>query len=348
MNQKRGIVVGAGGMGRAWAQNLRDCPETEFVGWIDRDRETIAKSLEALHLASPFTGDDLAAAIDRLKPDFVVDVTTPESHCEVTLTSLERGVPVLGEKPMASSMEEARQMVAASREASKLYMVSQSRRYDPRISAFRRLVERLGRLGILNADFYLGPHFGGFRDEMDHVLLLDMAIHTFDQARYISGADPVRVYCEEFNPSWSWYRGNACAYASFEMSDGLRFHYRGSWCAEGRNTSWESEWRAAGSEGSATWDGDHSLEGEVVRSASGFISDLEPISERADEQAHWGIGGSLRDFLRALDDPGHVPMGHCEDNIKSLAMVFAAVESAKRGEPVGIEEVLGFAQMPRA
>jgi predicted dehydrogenase len=188
----------------------------------------------------------------------------------------------------------------------------------------------------LNADFYLGPHFGGFRDEMDSVLLLDMAIHTFDQARFISGADPVSVYCEEFNPPWSWYKGAASATAIFEMSNGLRFTYRGSWCAEGRNTSWESEWRAVGPRGSGTWDGDHRIEGELVKSEGGFIHETEPISEAVLDEPNTGIGGSLRDFLRALDDPSHQPMGRCEDNIKSLAMVFAAVESAKRKERVDL------------
>src|ERR671925_351900 len=141
-------------------------------------------------------------------------------------------------------------MVEASERAGKLYMVSQSRRYNAQLQALRRLiVEQVEALGILNADFYIGPHFGGFREAMDSPLILDMAIHTFDAARYLSGADPLAVYCEEFNLPWSWYRGAASATAIFEMSDGLRFTYRGSWCAEGRITSWESEWRAVGPNG---------------------------------------------------------------------------------------------------
>jgi predicted dehydrogenase len=287
-----------------------------------------------------YQGDDVAQAIDEIRPDFLVDVTTPESHCEVTKTALERGVPVLGEKPMASSMAEARSMVRASRPSGVLYMVSQSRRYDPRITAYKRLLSQIGELGILNADFYLGAHFGGFRDEMDHVLLLDMAIHTFDQARFLTGADPVSVYCEEFNPPWSWYRGAACATAEFEMSGGLRFSYRGSWCSEGRNTSWESEWRAVGAKGSAEWDGDHRIEGDRVKSPTGFIFEHEPLSERALEEPNVGIAGSLRDFLKALNEPTHVPMARCDDNIMSLAMVFAAVQSAEEGRRIEIAPLL--------
>lgn len=340
MGERRALLVGAGGMGRAWARNLRDTSGVELAGWVDRDPQVIETSLNALHLEVDYKGVDYAKALEDLQPDIVVDVTTPESHYEITVAALERGIPVLGEKPLSSSMEQARKMVQASADSGKLYMVSQSRRYDPRIRAYRRLVERLGPLGMLNADFFIGPHFGGFREEMGHVLLVDMAIHTFDQARFLSNSDPVSVYCEEFNPDWSWYRGAASAFANFEMTGGLRFSYRGSWCAEGQPTSWESEWRAVGAKGSGTWDGDHAMQGEIVKVPGGFLSDTDLITERAVDDANWGIAGSLRDFVAALDNPDHVPMGRCDDNIKSLAMVFAAVRSSLEGRRVEIAELL--------
>ena len=337
MARKHALVVGAGSMGRAWVKNLLDCPAVEFGGWVDIDKGAIESAQHDLGIEAPFTGLDLGEALEKVKPDFVVDVSTPESHCQVTLQSLNAGVPVLGEKPMASSMDEARRMVFTSRETGKLYMVSQSRRYDRRIETFKSAVRTLGPLGILNADFYLGPHFGGFRDQMSNVLLLDMAIHTFDQARFLSGADPVSVYCEEYNPDWSWYAGASSANALFEMSNGLRFAYRGSWCAEGRNTSWEAEWRAVGPKGSATWDGDRSVQTDLVTKTEGFMSEFDSRQTEPEDSGHTGIAGSLRDFLKALDDPSHVPMGRCDDNIKSLAMVFAAIESARTGVRIPIE-----------
>ncbi|CEK17601.1 predicted dehydrogenase [Chthonomonas calidirosea] len=332
---KKALLVGAGGMGRAWARNLTECDQTTLVGWVDIRPEAAEQGAQELELSDIYIGDDLKKAIEATKPDFVVDVTVPEAHHDVTITALEAGLPVLGEKPMAHSMEAAREMVAVAERTGKLYMVSQSRRYDARIAAYRRLIqENLGPIEILNSDFYLGPHFGGFRDEMDHVLLLDMAIHTFDAARYLSGADPVSVYCEEFNPSWSWYRGAACANACFEMTGGLRYTYRGSWCAEGRMTSWEAEWRAVGPKGTATWNGHDQIVAEVVVEPNGFFSKTEERTV-AIEPEPGGIAGSLRDFLRALET-GLPPMGECHDNIKSLAMVFAAIESATKGQRVPV------------
>jgi predicted dehydrogenase len=334
----RALIVGAGNMGKAWGRYLRDCEQTEVVGWVDIRPEAAGQAAEELEFTGIHTGVDLGKALSETVPDFVVDVTIPEAHQDVTLQALAAGVPVLGEKPMAHSMEAARQMVAASEKAGRLYMVSQSRRYNAQIAAYRRLIgARIGTLGILNSDFYIGAHFGGFRDEMESPLLLDMAIHTLDAARYLSGADPVSVYCEEFNPGWSWYRGDACATAIYEMTGGLRYTYRGAWCSDGRHTSWESEWRAVGPHGTATWDGSTAPVADIVTANEGFFRPVE--TQVADvEEIPVGIAGSLRDFLNALQT-GATPMGECHDNIKSLAMVFAAIESAATGQRV---KVSGF------
>jgi predicted dehydrogenase len=324
-------------MGRAWGRNLKAHPDVEVAGWADIRAEAAEAAAAELEMPGVRTGDDLGHLLADLRPDFVVDVTVPEAHRDVTVQVLTAGIPVLGEKPMASSMDEAREMAAASERAGKLYMVSQSRRYDANLQALRRLItERVGPLGILNSDFYIGAHFGGFRDAMPHVLILDMAIHTFDAARFLCGGDPVAVYCEEFNPSWSWYGGSASATAIFEMTGGLRYTYRGSWCAEGRDTSWEGEWRAAGPNGTATWDGvgDHPPLADIVSGAEGFTRPTETVTADVSPVAA-GIAGSLGDFLHALDT-GATPMGECHDNIKSLAMVFGAIESAASGQRIQI------------
>ena len=333
----KAVIVGAGGMGRAWGSNVKDFPDVDLVGWVDMNAEVAASAAEGLKLPDVVTGSDLLEVLAATRPDFVIDVTIPEAHKEVTVAALGAGYPVLGEKPMASSMEVARAMVAASERAGKLYMVSQSRRYDAGIHAYRSLVEeKIGSLGILNSDFYIGAHFGGFRDKMASPLVLDMAIHTFDAARYISGADPVAVYCEEFNPPWSWYEGNASATAIFEMSGGLRYTYRGSWCAEGKSTTWECDWRAVGERGTAVWDGAASLTADIVTGPEGFMRATTPAEPAIEHLHNGGIKGSLAEFVDALKT-GKTPMGECHDNIKSLAMVFGAIESAESGKRVAVQ-----------
>ncbi len=322
-------------MGKAWAKNLIANPETEIAAWVDVQPGQVERSNQELGTDIP-SFSSLSEAINSVEADFVVDVSIPEAHEEVTITALAAGLPVLGEKPMSTSMESARRMVAAADKAGKLYMVSQSRRYNGNQEAFKSLLGEIGDLGILNVDFYIGAHFGGFRDEMAHVLILDMAIHTLDQARYLSGLDALSVYADEFNPKWSWYREGSSINCMFEMSNGVRFNYRGSWCADGLHTSWEGDWRAVGSKGTAKWDGHGHMVAEVVAGDEGFHRPVDKMSETRHDVAE-GIDGSLRDFLNALKT-GETPQGECHDNIKSLAMVFGAIESAKSGQRFVIDK----------
>lgn len=149
---------------------------------------------------------------------------------------------------MSNSMEEAADLIRAAREAGKVHSVVQNRRFISGVRRMRRFVESgaIGDVTAIHCDFFIGPHFGGFREQMDNVLLLDMAIHTFDAARYVSGKTPLSVYCLETNPRGSWYAHGASANAVFRLSDDVVFTYRGSWCAEGERTSWESAWRIVG------------------------------------------------------------------------------------------------------
>lgn len=335
----RALLVGAGGMGRAWARNILDAsPQVSLVGWVDivpgLAEGAIADLGGSWHgLVSPFT--DIEEAILTTKPDFVVDVTVPEAHEAVTVMSLNHGLPVLGEKPMSVSLESAKRMRDASIRARKLYMVSQSRRYDAGLVAFQDAIQSLGGLGILTADFFIGAHFGGFRDVMPDVLLKDMAIHTFDAARYLTGSNPRSVYCDSFRVPWTWYEGNESALAIFEFDSGVRFSYRGSWAAEGHQTEWEASWRAVCKDGTVTWNGADVLVIDRVTSHDGFIRPSSTDHVRIQPIKFAGIAGSLRDFLGALDN-GTDPMGVCSDNIWSLAMVIYAVESSRTQQKVEI------------
>jgi predicted dehydrogenase len=334
MTMLNALLVGAGGMGQTWAKNIANAHDVALAGWIDIRPGAAQQAATALGITAGYYGDDLATALAQVRPDFVVDVTIPEAHHDVTIACLNAGIPVIGEKPMAVSMEQARNMVAVAERTGVRYMVSQSRRYDARLWAYRELITHIGNVGILDADFYIGAHFGGFRDAMEHVLLLDMAIHTFDAARYLLGDTyPVSVYCEEYNPAWSWYQGAAGATAIFTMANGTRFTYRGCWAAEGLHTSWESEWRAVGAKGSAKWDGHDGISADIVVDNSGFHAKCHHLTATAAPDIAHGIAGSLRDFVQAYHN-GTTPMGDCRDNIHSLAMVFGAIESASTGQKV--------------
>jgi predicted dehydrogenase len=335
-NVLRAVLVGCGGISNSWFNALRELPGVTVVGLVDLQIQAAQQRKEEYHLTDAKVGTDLIALLRQAKPDVVFDCTVPDARASVVEAALQQGCHVLSEKPMATSIAEAERLVRASTKAQRFFAIMQNRRYDARIRAFQHLLASgaVGDLTTLNGDFYVGAHFGGFRDEMKHVLLLDMAIHSFDQARLISGADPLAVYCREWNPQGSWYAHDASAVAVFEMSNGIIYTYRGSWCAEGMGTSWECDWRAVGTRGTVNWDGGDDFRAEVVDLDEGFIRPMKglpvPILETQKRDGH---AGCIRDFIQCVRT-GRVPETISTDNIKSLAMVFSAIESAESGKRV--------------
>jgi len=332
---KRAVVVGAGAISGAWFPPLA-AEKVDVACVVDLNVSRARKRIAKHGLDCP-ASDDLAGALRRHSPDFVVDLTVPEAHCQVTCAALKAGCHVIGEKPMASSMAEARRMVRTAERTGKMYMVSQSRRWNPKHDVVQRAIAagRIGRVTAINCDFYIGAHFGGFRDEMPSPLLLDMSIHHFDLARFMSGADPVSVYAKEFNPAGSWYAGDAAASCVFEMTGGVIFTYRGSWCAEGCHTSWNGDWRFIGARGTVLYERDQAPRGQAVAANKGFHRPLKDLKLPAERVKFTDMHGALREMLAFLRT-GRVPQTVCTDNIKSLAMVLAAIESSRKGRPVPV------------
>ncbi len=335
----KAILVGAGGMGRAWGRNVRDhFPDIDVTAWVDVAPGAAEAAIAEIGLTGARAYTDQAEAMREAGAELLIDVSVPEAHPGVTIAALEAGLDVLGEKPMAPTMAEARRMVETARRTGRTFMVSQSRRFDANLAAYRDLARgSLGDLGLLTADFFLGAHFGGFRDRMDSVLLHDMAIHTFDAARAIAGRDAISVYAEEFNPPWSWYEGASGATCLFEMEGGLRFEYRGLWSAEGAPTSWNASWRAVGGEGTALWDGEGDVRASLVTARGGFHSETREVRPEI-APAPGGIHGSLAEFLAARRE-GRRPLCDGRDNLGSLAMVLAAVESSRLRRRVRLDEL---------
>lgn len=339
------VLCGCGGMSGTWFKAAEAFPDVEFVGLVDVFPEAAERRKQEYGL-DVRVGDDLEAMIKETGAEAVFDVSIPGAHYDVTMTALNNGCHILGEKPMADTMDRAREMRDTAQDRNLTYVVIQNRRYTKDIIRFRQLIKSgaLGDVTTVNADFYIGARFSAgretpdFRDSMAHVLIFDMAIHSFDQARYVSGKDPVSVYCHEWNPKGSWYGKDASANCIFEMSDGVVFNYRGSWCAEGLNTTWECDWRVIGSGGSASWDGGDSVVAEIPAEEDSFIRRVDRLEVGpAVDIEHSGHSGLMRDFIDHIKGEGPVPQTVCSDNIKSLAMVHGAIESAASGRKVAID-----------
>lgn len=341
------VLVGCGAMAKGWLKAIAETDKLRnglrIIGLVDLSLD-VANALAAefsdrLSLSDVIIGSDLNQVLRNTKPDILFDVVIPTARRNVVEIGLAHGCHVLSEKPMANSMVEAQELLLLAKKTDRIHAVVQNRRFIAGIRRIHKFVESgaLGELTAIHCDFFLGAHFGGFREEMQHVLLLDMAVHTFDAARFIMDKTPLAVYCHESNPNGSWYQHGAAANAIFEFSDNCTFTYRGSWCAEGANTSWESTWRVIGTNGTLLWDGADDMQASVVTNDKGFIRLTETVnvSENINDAEIHGHASVLSDFLQAIHN-GTQPETISSDNIKSLSMVFAAIRSAETQQRIKI------------
>ncbi len=337
------VLVGCGGVSNAWIPALQAIDGIRLVGLVDIRSEAAETFRERHRLGKIPVADSLGDMLDKVSAEWVIDCTVPAAHKEITLLALERGCHVLGEKPISDNLRDALVMAEAAEASGKLYAVNQNRRYGDDILRVKNALDSgiIGRIETLNADFYIGAHFGGFRDEMPHVLLNDMAIHSFDQARFLSGLEPEWTFCHEYNPRSSWYAHDSSAVALFQMTDGAIFNYRGSWCAEGADTSWYCRWRIIGEKGTLLWDGARDIRCSTVDKAEETFSrtpiptEIPAYSPPPGESERERF---VRECIRCLEQ-GNLPATHIRDNLNSLGMVFAAIESAERGTRVYLEDL---------
>jgi predicted dehydrogenase len=337
---QRAVLIGCGAMSRAWLEAAKTIEGLEIVGLADINPDAARARAAEFGLTDIVIATSIEELIAEAKPDIVFDVVIPAARHHIVSTALAAGCHVLSEKPMAETLDQARDLIARAEAAGKLHVVVQNRRYLEGVRRIGAAIKAgaIGDVTSIHCDFFLAPHFGGFREQMDHVLLLDMAIHTFDAARFMADTAPEAVYCREWNPKNSWYKQGSSAAAIFELGDGVIFNYRGSWCADGEMTSWESAWRIVGTKGTLVWDGHQDIRAEIAgKTITGLFSEvaateIPPLGTSDRTGGHLGV---MQDFIAATRG-GAEPETVGHQNIKSLAMVFGAIESAETGRRIEI------------
>ncbi|MGP5838930.1 Gfo/Idh/MocA family protein, partial [Brachybacterium alimentarium] len=330
------VVVGAGGMGKAWISTVLRSDTARLVGVVDvidgAAAKAVAEVVPTTEQAGIATGTDTLDVAQRAQAEAVIDVTIPAAHHPVTADALHAGLPVLGEKPCAATLAEAVSLAGHAEATGKLFTVSQSRRHNPHLHEARRLADSLGGAGIVNTRFSKAPRFGGFREEMAHPLIIDMAIHAFDAGRVLIDGTPVSVTATSYNPSWSWYAGDAAATVVITYDSGAVHTFSGSWCSPGVETSWNGEWTLSCGGGSVAWDGE--------TPPTACPADGEQIVGRAPAaDARWELDASLAEFCAALRG-GPTPASEVHGNVWTQAIVEAAVRSADSGQRVQLADLL--------
>jgi predicted dehydrogenase len=171
-------------MGSNHARVLTDLPGIRFVGIADPDHQQASFVSHALGCPAV---TDVDALIER-GVDAVSIAAPTHLHREIALTCVERGIHVLVEKPIASTPEEGRDIIAAARRAGVTLMVGHVERFNPAVQAIKDAISSEDILSI--AITRVGP----FPPRMSHVgVVIDLAVHDIDLIRFFTDSEVVEV-----------------------------------------------------------------------------------------------------------------------------------------------------------
>ncbi|WP_442958324.1 Gfo/Idh/MocA family protein [Povalibacter sp.] len=171
----RTAVIGVGYLGRFHAQKYRQLEGSQLVAVVDASAESAQKVAAELGVEAL---TDYRAVLDRVDA-ISIAVPTPLHHA-VAMAALERGIHVLVEKPIATSVAEAREMVAAAARKGCVLQVGHLERFNPAIVA---------AAGKLNTPRFVESHrLAPFKQRgTDVSVVLDLMIHDIDLIQELVG-----------------------------------------------------------------------------------------------------------------------------------------------------------------
>jgi len=330
------IQVGLGGWGRNWAKTvITQNKDVELVAGVDAVPEMLSIAQKELTIEHYFTSLD--EALNSVDADAILITASLGGHVPVALAALAAGKHVLLEKPFAPSLEEAQRVVAKAEQQKRVLMISQNYRHYPGTQAVQKLIHEgtLGQVGSVHLNFrrYANtpPKGESVHHQLWEPLLVDMSIHHFDLMRMLLGQEPTRIICQTWNPTWSNFIEAAEGSALVTFDDGAVVTYSGSWVSTAPQTNWAGEWHieCAG--------------GEIIATSRGEKPDyvaIRPLGKRLrtlklPEVPLIDRHGTLAAFVTAVQT-GAEPETSGSNNLRTLALMLAAVKSAHTGDPVHI------------
>jgi predicted dehydrogenase len=285
----------------------------------------------------------LEEALEAVECDAVLVASPPGTHHVVAKAALGAGKHVLCEKPLATTLQDAFDLVETADRAERVLMVSQNYRYNSPFRAMQRLVMEgeLGELASIRIACRRATRMlfdpDDFRYSMRHPYVLDMSIHHLDLMRAATGRDVEGVYARSWRVPDSPFVHHPAVAALLDLEGGVPVIYEGDWATHEPETSWNGDWEIVGETGRLLWSGSEEDRGtgEVVFERWGQEPrcaeqhDLEFVEREATMQA-----------LRAAIEGGEPPETSAADNVRSLAAMLGCVSSIESGEPVDVAALL--------
>lgn len=307
------IQVGLGPWGQNWARTvLPHVAGVEVVAWVD----TNADALRGLP-GRGFTSLDEALAVTDA--DAVLATVAINAHTPVALAALRAGKHLLLEKPFAPTLSEARLILSEARGL--VLSIAENYRFFPAVRTAREVVGELGPINSVRVDFGKPRDpISRTGDPIDSAVLVQLSIHHFDVMRFVLGQEPTRVSCRTWSPPWSTAPADVCASATIDFDGGAVVSYTASMASRAPETPWGGVWRIEGERGELIFADQVELNGKQLPVPETTILDRAELLS--------GFAAAVRDGVEP-PSPGH-------DNIRSVALMDAALESAATGRAVDV------------
>ena len=340
----RVLVAGLGNMGRSHALAYHHDPAFQIVGLVNRSAVDLPPDLQGYPLSPDYT-----EALHRLKPDLVCIATYSDSHADYAVAAMEAGADVFVEKPLATTVADARRVVDAAQQLGRKVVVGYILRHHP---SWMRLIEEARALGgpyVFRLN--LNQQSSGPTWEVHKALMqttppiVDCGVHYVDVMCQITDAQPVEV------------RGMGLRLSNEIAPDMYNYGHFQVLFADGSLGWYEAGWGPMMS--------DTAFFVKDVVSPNGAVSIRMPDSARSDDidthtktsllRVHKVATGDTD--ISMADEPGHQDLcnreaayvaraitenldltRHMSDAVQSLAICLAADESVRSGHPVKLQE----------
>lgn len=349
----RMIQVGTGGQGNAWCArflpaNIAD-GRIEVVAAVDINPEVHINAQQHLGLPSEKCYTDIERAFDENRADFCSVVVPPAFHEAVVDIALAHDLHIISEKPIADTLSGSVRIADKVKRAGKKMGVTMSHRFDQDKTTLRKELrsDRPGAIDYVVCRFTCGlRNFGDwgahFRHTMEEALMIEGSVHHLDIIADLVDSNCESLYAQTWNPKWGEYGSGSQGHVMMTFENGVRAIYEGAKTNASGFNGWAHEYVRAECEHETLIMDNRRIERFPYRpkqySREGQGEEIPLL-----EQSKWRNEWLIAQFLDWLD--GGPPMAtNVEDNLQSVALIFAAIESNRIGQPVKVQEFLRIAR----
>jgi len=326
------IVVGAGKLGKRWIDYILKENDWEIKGIVEISDE-IRNEMKQKYPKIP-----LYKNIEEVeeKVDGCLIVTPPENHIEIAKKAILKGINILCEKPLTLNYDEIEEILRIVEKNNVIFLVNQNQRSISQLKVMREFIKsgKIGKISYVSLYFSRFMRTYDWREEISQPVLYDMSIHHFDDLRYVLQKELKKVkFCHSFNPSYSFYKGDASFSAVLEFEEDIIINYYATWIGNGKQTDWTGDWIIEGQNGSL-----HLIDGKVfyVKREENWNLNVEYLFVPKEEFAD-SLLWTLDKFKKAIEGKfDEEVLGiTIKENVKSLKILQECDEFLKKGGNYG-------------